>query len=57
VLLILILEGISCGLIGRDIHELLVLELETQLVVIRIAKGGHVHLMIRRVVNRMAVLE
>jgi hypothetical protein len=57
VLLVLVLRGISCGLVGRDVRELLVIVLRTQLVIIRVAKGGHVDLMIRRVVSHMAVLK
>jgi hypothetical protein len=57
VLLVLVLGGISCGLIRRDVRELLVVVLGTQLVVIRVAKGGHVDLMIRQVVSRRALLE
>jgi hypothetical protein len=57
VLLILVLEGICRGLIGRHFRELFIVVLRTQLVVIRVVKGGHVDLTIRRVVSRMAVLE
>jgi hypothetical protein len=36
---------------------LLIVVLGTQLVVVHIAKGGHVDLMIRQVISRMVVLE
>jgi hypothetical protein len=36
---------------------LFVIVLETQVIIIRVAKGGHVDLMIRRVMSCMAVLE
>jgi hypothetical protein len=57
VLLVFVLGSISCGLNGRDIRELLVVVLRVQLVVLHIAKGGHVDLTIRRVVNHKAILE
>jgi hypothetical protein len=57
VLLVLILEGVSCGLVGGDVSELLMAVLGAQLVVLRVAKGGYVDLTIRRVVSRRAVLE
>jgi hypothetical protein len=47
VLLVLVLQGVNCGLVGRDVRELLVVVLGTQLIVICVAKGGHVDLMIR----------
>jgi hypothetical protein len=46
VLLVLILGGVSCGLIGRDVCKLLVVILGTQLVLIRVAKGDNVDLTI-----------
>jgi hypothetical protein len=57
VLLVLNLGGVCHGLVSRHVRELFVVVLETQLVVIRVAKGGHVDLTIRRVVSCMAVLE
>jgi hypothetical protein len=56
-LLILILGGVCRGLIGGHVCELFVVVLGTQLVVVRVAKGGHVDLTIRRVVSRVAVLK
>jgi hypothetical protein len=46
VLLVLVLGGVCHGLIGRHVRELFVIVLETQLIIIRIMKGGHVDLMI-----------
>jgi hypothetical protein len=57
VVLVLILGGISCGLICRDIRELLIVVFGTQLIVIHVVKGGYVDLTIWRVISRMAVLE
>jgi hypothetical protein len=57
VLLVLILGGIRRRLIGRHVHEYFIIVLGTRLIVIRVAKEGHVDLTIQRVVSRMAVLE
>jgi hypothetical protein len=56
-LLVLILGGVSYGLIGGGVRELLVVVLGAQLTILRVAKGGHVDLMIRRVVSGRDVLE
>jgi hypothetical protein len=57
VLLVLILGGVRRGLVGRHVREYFIIVLGTWLIIIRVAKGGHVDLTIRRVVSHRAVLE
>jgi hypothetical protein len=57
VLLDFILGGVSYGLVGGDVRELLVVVLGAQLIVLHVAKGGHAGLMIRPVVSPKAVLK
>jgi hypothetical protein len=46
-LLVLILRGVGYVLVSRDVRELLAVVLGTHLVILLIAKGGHVDLMIQ----------
>jgi hypothetical protein len=57
VLLVFILGSISCEFIGSDVRELLIVVLGVQLIILRVTKGGHADLTIRRVVSHTAVLE
>jgi hypothetical protein len=57
VILVLILGSIHHRLIGRYVRENFIIVLGTRLVVLLVAKGGHIDLTIMRVLSCRAVLE
>jgi hypothetical protein len=57
VLLIVILESVSYGLIGCDVRELFIVQLGVQLIFVLVEKGGHADSIIWRVVSPKATVE